>query len=128
VKLLLDTQLLLWAAASPARLPPKARRLIENPEHELLFSVASLWEVAIKAGLGRKDFTLDAGLLRRGLIDNGYGELPILGEHAAAVARLPDIHKDPIDRMLAAQSASEGLTLLTTDETLAGYPGSIRKV
>ena len=128
MKLLLDTHLLLWAAAAPARLPPAARRLIEDPENELLFSVASLWEVAIKAGLGRADFTLDAGLLRRGLIDNGYQELPILGEHAAAVARLPDIHKDPFDRMLAAQSESEGITLLTADDSLARYPGPIQKV
>lgn len=128
MKLLLDTHLLLWAAAAPARLPPAARRLIEDPENEPLFSVASLWEVAIKAGLGRADFTLDAGLLRRGLIDNGYQELPILGEHAAAVARLPDIHKDPFDRMLAAQSESEGITLLTADDSLARYPGPIQKV
>ena len=67
MKLLLDTHLLLWAAAEPDRLPPEAAALIENPGNTLLFSAASLWEVAIKAALGRPDFTADAGLLRRGL-------------------------------------------------------------
>ena len=128
MKLLLDTQLLLWAAGQPERLPIAARRLIDNPRNQLLFSAASLWEVAIKSGLGRSDFRADARLLRRGLIDNGYDELAITGEHAVAIANLPPIHKDPFDRMLVAQSAVEGIMLLTADPVVAQYPGPVRKV
>lgn len=128
MKLLLDTHLLLWAAGEPEKLPTAALAEIENPENELLFSPASLWEVSIKRGIGRADFTVDPRLLRRGLIDNGYGELPITSEHAVAIDGLPPIHKDPFDRMLVAQSIVEGITLLTGDELVARYPGPIRKV
>ena len=128
MKLLLDTQLLLWAAGQPQRLPAEARDLIEDARNQLMFSPASLWEVAIKSGLGRADFRADARLLRRGLIDNGYAELPITGEHAVAVADLPPIHKDPFDRILVAQSAAEGILLLTADPILARYPGPLRRV
>ncbi len=85
-------------------------------------------EVAIKSGLGRRDFLADARLLRRGLIDNGYDELAITGEHAVATASLPPIHKDPFDRILVAQSAVEGILLLTVDPIVARYPGPVRKV
>jgi PIN domain nuclease of toxin-antitoxin system len=128
VKLLLDTHLLLWAAGEPEKLPPEAVAAIENPDNDLLFSAASLWEVSIKRGLGRADFTVDPRLLRRGLIDNGYIELPISGEHAVAVDSLPAIHKDPFDRILVAQSIVEGITLLTADDLVAQYPGPIRRV
>lgn len=128
MKLLLDTHLLLWAAGMPDRLSAAALVAIEDGENELLFSPASLWEVAIKRGLGREDFQVDPRLLRRGLLDNGYGELPITGEHAVSVDGLPPIHKDPFDRLLVAQSIVEGITLLTTDEMVAQYPGPVRKV
>jgi len=128
VKLLLDTHLLLWAAGSPEKLSPHARALIELSENELLFSASSLWEIAIKSGLGRDDFAVDARLLRRGLLDNGYGELPIVSEHAVAIESLPPIHKDPFDRMLIAQATIEGISLLTADELVAQYPGPIEKV
>jgi PIN domain nuclease of toxin-antitoxin system len=128
VKLLLDTHLLLWAAGQPARLSATARSLIDNLENELLFSSASLWEVVIKRGLGRGDFQVDPRLLRRGLLDNGYGELPILSDHVAAIEGLPAIHQDPFDRLLVSQASVEGITLLTTDSWLAKYPGPIRIV
>jgi PIN domain nuclease of toxin-antitoxin system len=123
VRLLIDTHLLLWAAGRSARLPPRARSLIADPGNELLFSAASLWEIAIKAGLGRADFRVDATRLRRGLLHNGYRELAIIGEHAVAVTSLPMIHKDPFDRMLVAQSLVEGIPLLTADPLVARYPG-----
>jgi PIN domain nuclease of toxin-antitoxin system len=126
MKLLLDTHLLLWAAGEPDRLSPEARSLIENPENELLFSAASLWEVAIKCGLGRLDFKVDARLLRRSLLDNGYGELPIRSDHMVRIESLPALHKDPFDRVLVAQATVEGVTLLTTDSWVAQYPGPIR--
>ncbi len=128
MKLLLDTHVLLWAAGEPARLSASARRLINDVNNEPLFSVASLWEIAIKRGLGRKDFQVDARLLRRGLLDNGYGELPITSNHVIAVEDLPSIHKDPFDRLLVAQATVEGITLLTLDLVVARYPGPIRKL
>jgi PIN domain nuclease of toxin-antitoxin system len=128
VKFLLDTHLLLWAAGEPKRLPKDIRTLLEDKDNELLFSAASLWEVAIKSGLGRKDFRVDAGLLRRGLLDNDYSELPIFSSHVIAINSLPPIHKDPFDRVLAAQATVEGITLLTNDPVVARYPGPIRKL
>jgi len=128
MKLLLDTHLLLWAAGEPKRLSKQARTLIDNPDNELLFSAASLWEVAIKRGLGREDFKADARLLRRGLLDNGYSELPIISDHVVATESLPPIHKDPFDRFLVAQATVEGVTLLTIDSLVAQYPGPIKTV
>ena len=127
MKVLLDTHVLLWAAGEPERLPEQARQLLEAPENELVFSVASLWEVAIKSALGRDDFRVDAAVLRRGLIENGYLELPVAGEHAVAVAALPPLHRDPFDRLLVAQAQIEGIVLLTVDPLVAAYPGPIRK-
>jgi PIN domain nuclease of toxin-antitoxin system len=126
MKLLLDTHLLLWAAGEPDQLPLAAMTEIENPDNDLVFSSASLWEVAIKRGLGRADFTVDPRLLRRGLLDNGYHELAITSEHAVAVDGLPPIHKDPFDRILIAQSIVEGIMLLTVDGRVAQYPAPVR--
>ena len=126
MKVLLDTHLLLWAAGMPERLPAQARALLERPETEPMVSAASLWEIAIKSGLGRIDFSVDPRLLRRGLLEHGYCELDVTGAHATAVDLLPPIHKDPFDRILVAQAQIEGVTLLTTDEIVARYPGPIR--
>jgi PIN domain nuclease of toxin-antitoxin system len=120
--------LLLWAAGQPERLSTLATTLLADPRNELLFSAASLWEVAIKRGLGRADFRVEPRLLRRGLLDNGYRELPIAGEHAVAIDSLPPIHKDPFDRILVAQAMIEGITLLTSDPLVAQYPGPVRQV
>lgn len=128
MKLLLDTHLLLWAAESFDRLPSDAQALMSAPDNELFFSVTSLWEIAIKRGLGRDDFKVDARVLRRSLLDNGYSELPILSEHAVAIDALPPIHKDPFDRLLVAQATVEGITLLTVDPKVAECPGPVRRV
>ena len=128
MKLLLDTHLLLWAAGEPNRLPKEARNLINDPENELFFSAASLWEVSIKRGLGRKDFKADPRILRRGLLDNGYGEISIRSDHVVVLDSLPAIHKDPFDRILVAQAVAEGIELLTTDSQLAQYRGPVRRV
>jgi len=128
VKLLLDTHLLLWAAGDPRKLTAKARKLINDPQNELIFSAASFWEIAIKAGLGRDDFEVDTHLLRRGLLDNGYAELPVTSAHAIAVEALPPIHKDPFDRMLVAQAFTEGILLLTSDPLVAKYPAPVQLV
>lgn len=128
MKLLLDTHLLLWAAGQPDRLSDAARALLDDQQNELLFSAASLWEVALKRGLGRDDFRVEPRLLRRGLLDNGYSELAITSEHAVAIDILPPIHKDPFDRILVAQALTEGITLLTVDPLVAQYPGPVRMV
>lgn len=128
MKLLLDTHLLLWAAGDPERLSTQARGLIDDPNNELLFSSASLWEVAIKRELFRHDFKVDARLLRRGPLDNGYTELPIVSDHVVATESLPPMHKDPFDRVLVAQATVEGITLLTIDSLVSQYPGPIRTV
>lgn len=121
MKLLLDTHLLIWAADGIERVPPNLRTVMTEPENQLLFSVVSLWEIAIKNGLNRPDFQVNARMLRRGLIDNGYIELPILSEHVLAVDTLPTLHKDPFDRLLIAQAKVEGITLLSNDATVMQY-------
>jgi PIN domain nuclease of toxin-antitoxin system len=93
-----------------------------------LFSAASLWEIAIKSALRRPNFRVDAPLLRRRLLNNGYRELAVTGEHVVAVVDLPRLHSDPFDRILVAQSIVEGITLLTTDPRVAQYPGPVRRV
>jgi len=128
MKLLLDTHLLLWAAQGLEHLPTEAQMLMSEPENELFFSAASLWEIVIKCGLGRVDFKVDARVLRRSLLDNGYHELPIFSEHVVAIGALPPIHKDPFDRLLVAQAMVEGITLLTADRQVAQYPGPIHCV
>ena len=128
MRLLLDTHLLLWAAGEPDTLSARARTLMEDPDNVLVFSAASLWEITIKVGLGRADFQVDPHLLRRGLIENGYEELPITSQHALAVGQLPDVHRDPFDRILVAQATVEGVLLLTHDPLVKAYPGPIEAV
>jgi PIN domain nuclease of toxin-antitoxin system len=128
MRLLLDTHLLLWAAGKPGRLSAKARGLINDAGNELMFSAASLWEIVVKRGLGRDDFQVDPRLFRRGLLDNGYSELPVGSEHAVAIEGLPLLHKDPFDRILIAQATIEGIILLTVDPLMAQYAGPVRRV
>lgn len=128
MNLLLDTHILLWAAAEPQRICGESRQLLEDPENTLHFSPASLWEVVIKNGLGRQDFQVEPALLRRGLVDNGYLELPITSAHTLAVANLPTIHKDPFDRILLAQADTEGMLLVTSDGQMVKYPIALHQV
>ena len=128
MKLLLDTHILLWVVAESRRISAEGRELLGDPGHELLFSVVSIWEVAIKTSRGRDDFAVDASRLLRRLLDNGYAELAVTGAHAAAVAGLPSIHRDPFDRMLVAQATVERLTLVTADPVVATYPCLVRRV
>ena len=123
-RLLLDTQVVLWALAGHRRLPREARRLIED--HEAVVSAASVWEIAIKVSIGRLD--ADPAAVRQALEPRGFDELPVTGEHAARVALLPSHHRDPFDRLLVAQSLTEGLVLLTADAHLAPYGDLVRVV
>ena len=128
MKLLLDTHILLWAAGEPEQLSSKAKALIEDPENQLYFSAASLWEISIKNKLGRSDFKVDLAVFRRNLLDNGFEEIAINSAHAVGVDALPNIHKDPFDRMLIAQTTVEGVTLMTADSVIAEYPVAIIRV
>ena len=128
MRLLLDTHILLWGASEPGRLSVDVLALLEDDENELFFSAASIWEVALKAGRDRTEFRVDPAVVRRALIDNGYAEVPITGLHAAALGGLPPVHRDPFDRILVAQALVEGITLVTSDATVARYPGPILRV
>jgi PIN domain nuclease of toxin-antitoxin system len=128
LRLLIDTHLLLWASDDPARLSPAAVSLLTDSDNELFFSPMSIWEVSVKGALGRSDFQFEPASLRRNLAANGYIELQLNRDHAIAVQRLPPLHRDPIDRLLIAQATVEGITLLTSDDQVAKYPGPIRKV
>ena len=123
-RILLDTHLLLWAFAAPERLSIRARKRIDVSE--VFVSAASIWEVSIKASLGK--IQADASLLLAEIEPAGFTLLPISGEHAVAVGLLPSIHRDPFDRMLVAQARTEPLILLTNDAALAAYGEGIEVV
>ena len=128
MRLLLDTHLLLWAVARSERLSPEARLLIEDPRNDVQYSAASVWEIAIKSTLRRKDFRVDLSLLHSAFSVIGLTELPVRAEHAIGVTHLPPIHRDPFDRLLVAQSVVEPLVLLTNDAVLARYGQVVRVV
>ena len=123
MKLLLDTHLLLWVAAD--MLPHEAAVYIQNDSNHLFFSPASIWEIVIKLGLGRADFSVDPYLLCSGLLDNGYEQLAITSQHTLLTATMPMLHKDPFDRLLLAQAIAEGMALLTADQILVQYPAPV---
>ena len=118
MRVLVDTHFLVWWAAG-RRIPKQAVSLIQDTANELFASAASIWEIAIKAGLGRLE--VDPAALVRALDDGGFTALPVTSQHAIAVAALPEIHRDPFDRLLVAQSRVEHLCLLTQDQVLEGY-------
>jgi len=126
MRYLADTHLLLWAGNAPERLSKIAREIFKDSDNELFFSTVSIWETAIKFSRGRDYFTVPPATLRRGLLTTGFQEITITSEHAMAVPGLALHHGDPFDRMLVAQAMIEGLTLLTSDKTLAKYPGTMR--
>jgi len=128
MKILLDTHVMLWVAGDSKQLSAQARKLLEDPQNQLYFSAASLWEISIKNKLGRTDFKVDLPVLRRNLIDYGFEEITINSAHTLAVEALPNIHKDPFDRMLVAQTIVEGITLMTADSAVAEYPVAVVKV
>ena len=123
MKLLLDTHILLWSAIN--KLPEMAQEYILDETNQLYFSPASIWEIVIKKSLNRTDFRVDPYALYNGLLDSGYNEIAITTRHTLTVSTLPDIHKDPFDRIMLAQSISEGITLLTSDAMLSNYPAPI---
>jgi PIN domain nuclease of toxin-antitoxin system len=128
VRLLLDTQIVIWAATDDPRLRVAGRTLIGDASNQIVVSVVSLWEVAIKFALGKADFRHSAADLRSGMRRAGWEELNLTGEHALAVSDLPDIHGDPFDRVLLAQAHCEGLSLVTADRMLWKYGNPVQRV
>jgi len=124
--LLLDTNVLLAALIAPRRMQAQTLRRLEAPENTVLFSTASIWEIAIKASLGRDDFDFDSRDIEQLARQTGFTELPVLAEHCHAVAELPWHHRDPFDRLLVAQALTLPAYLLTRDDALVRYSGLVQ--
>jgi PIN domain nuclease of toxin-antitoxin system len=119
VRLLLDTHTLLWALATPGKIPKRTAAAIRDPANSVFVSAASAWEVAIKAALGKLSADLDE--IVRTSIEVGFEELPVTLAHARRVRTLEPLHRDPFDRMLVAQALEDGLTIATRDAALSAY-------
>ncbi len=119
--MLLDTHVLVWAVIAPVRLKPDVRAVLENPEHEILFSAASVWEIAIKSALGRADFHVSPNEIFESALATGFVELPVFSAAAMKVGTLPHHHRDPFDRLLIAQAMTEPAVLYTADAQLLVY-------
>ncbi len=121
MRVLLDTHVLIWALIEPGRLTPDVRSTLENPVHEVMFSAASIWEIAIKSALGRSDFRVAPARIAEVALESGFVELPVRVPAALRVAALPHHHRDPFDRLLVAQAMCEPAVLYTADPQLAAY-------
>ncbi len=121
MRLLLDTHLLIWALDEPERLNPATRAIVEDEGNEVLFSVASIWEIAIKSASGRADFAFDPQEVLNAAIQTGFNELQIRSEAAVQVGKLPLYHRDPFDRLLIAQAMAEPVRFYTADPMLPPY-------
>ena len=128
MRLLLDTGVLLWSVGQSDRLSDEARQTLDSPRSMLTFSVISIREVGIKVAKGLVDLPFHPAVIRRALLDEGWVELAVSGDHVLAAAALPPIHRDPFDRMLVAQAMVEGALTLTSDRTVARHPGPVRLV
>ena len=127
-RFLLDTNLLLAAFIAPSTLPAEVQAQLCDPAHSILFSAASIWEIAIKRSLGREAFNFRPEDIQQLALDTGFSELPILSEHCHRIADLPWHHRDPFDRLLVSQAQSIPAYLLTTDALLARYSNLVRVV
>ena len=128
MRVLLDTHVLLWALAEPRRLDAETRATIESGDTELLFSAASIWEIAIKSSLGRAGFAFDPEEIARAALETGFIELAVRSNAAALVGRLPPLHRDPFDRLLVAQAIVEPATLYTADPQLVDYADLVKRI
>ena len=121
MRLLLDTHIALWALVDSSQLGDRARGMLLDPANEIFVSAASIWEIAIKHGLGRGDMPVEGELAARLFAEAGYRELPVAWRHASALKALPAIHADPFDRLLIAQAMTEPMRLLSRDRVVAAY-------
>ncbi|HVH79497.1 MAG TPA: type II toxin-antitoxin system VapC family toxin [Stellaceae bacterium] len=128
MRILLDTHVLIWAVSDPDRLGTKTADELEDTDNEILFSAASIWEIAIKYRLSRPDFAHEPEEIGRAARQTGFVELPVYASAAAAVATLPPLHRDPFDRLLVAQALTEPALLYTADIQLAPYSELVRQI
>jgi len=128
MRLLLDTHVLLWALSTPKHLSKEARSEIENPANDVMFSAASIWEIAIKWALKRSDFRVTPGEILAAAIESGLRELPVGSTAAAHVTALPAHHRDPFDRLLIAQAVTEPALLYTVDPQLEIYSELVHRI
>lgn len=128
MNLLLDTHVALWAITDSPKLPKKAREMIESPRSSVWISAATIWEIAIKHGLGRGDMPVSSQDALRYFRESGYRFLPVEPEHAAAIEELPGHHADPFDRILVAQALVEPMRLMTRDPMVARYGDTIIEI
>lgn len=128
MNLLLDTHVALWSITDSSRLPHNARELIESPRNSVWISAASVWEIAIKHGLGRGDMPVSGHDALGYFRESGYGLLPVEAEHAAEVERLPGLHQDPFDRILVAQAILEPMRLMSHDPIMARYTDTVIEI
>ena len=123
MRLLLDTHIFLWCVKDDRRLTNEVREIIERSS-EVYVSSVSIWEIGIKIGLKKID--VDILEIVKAITLSGYSELPVTAQHAIALLKLPNLHRDPFDRMLVAQAMTEPLTFLTADFQLKGYSDLIQ--
>lgn len=128
MRILLDTHILYWVLFEPASLPPNVRADLQDPENDVLFSAASVWEIAIKTAIGRLQLRVDVSDIAPAATGAGFSELPIVGSAAAGVAALPLHHRDPFDRLLIAQALAEPALFYTRDARLERYSELVRRV
>jgi PIN domain nuclease of toxin-antitoxin system len=121
VNYLLDTHILLWTLVDPDKVPGPMRRLLEDRANRVWFSAVSIWEIAIKHSLGRDDFPVEPATIWKAARETGLEELAVTAEHAVGVDTLPWLHRDPFDRLLAAQARAEGMKLLSMDPDVNAY-------
>jgi PIN domain nuclease of toxin-antitoxin system len=121
-RLLLDTHVWLWSITAPCKLEGEGLKLLEDSGNELFLSAASSWEIAIKYRLGRLPLPEPPQkFIPQRLIRDGIKSLPVEHHHACHVANLPDLHRDPFDRLLIAQAQTEHLVFITADQKLKDY-------
>jgi PIN domain nuclease of toxin-antitoxin system len=120
--------MILWTSFHTQRLSLAVTKILRDRANSLSFSVASIWEIAIKRRLKKPELQVDPDVLRNTMLRQGLDEITVLASHALAVEPLPPTHKDPFDRILIAQAFVEGITLLTSDKTIASYPGPTKRV
>ena len=118
---LVDTHILLWSLVDPERVPDAMRQLLEDARNRVWFSAASIWEIAIKHSLKKREFDVEPTIIWKAARETGLEELAISAEHAIGVEGLPSIHKDPFDRLLVAQAHAEGMKLLSIDPKVNAY-------
>lgn len=122
---LVDTQAIIWFAEGNKSLPPNVRRLIEDPGHHIQISIASIWEIGIKIGIGKLTLAVSLSEFVSQLKADNIGILPIEPEHVIEMLSLPDFHKDPFDRMIIAQAISSQYSLISSDSIFHQYPVNI---